>query len=132
MIKHEQKFCTELKKWLCHNFKETCFIEAKISTGNKPFNLKSGFKEHQIPTLLMIKNGSFGYKISDMDCMTKPFDIIFSYKVKSYVAIHWVRRGNKKFYFIDPVTIQGVIDDGIKSITEERAAVLAELTNELC
>lgn len=125
MIKHEQKFCTELKKWLCHNFKETCFIEAKISLGNKPFNLKSGFKEHQIPILMMIKNGVFGYKISDLDRMTKPFDLIFSYRSNAYVAIHWVRKGNKKFYLITIARIQELIDTGFKSLTEKHAEAIA-------
>lgn len=125
MHKYEQEFCTSLKKWLAYNMKETCFIEAKISTGDKPFNLKSGFKDHQLPTLLMINNGPFGYKISDLDRMIKPFDILFAYKAKTYIAIHWVRRGNKKFYLIDPIIIQGLIDDGKKSITEEMASKLA-------
>ena len=131
MHKYEQQFCTSLKKWLCHNMKETCFIEAKISVGDKPLNLKSAFKEHQIPTLLMIENGPFGYKISDLDRMVKPFDLLFAYKAKAYVAIHWVRRGNKAFYLIDPVTIQGLIDDGKKSITEEMASKLAVFTGIL-
>lgn len=127
MHKYEQEFCTNLKKWLCHNLKETCFIEAKISTGDKPFNLKSGFKEHQLPTLLMIENGPFGYKISDLDRMPKPFDLIFAHKAKTYIAIHWVRRGNKRFYLIDPVVIQGLINNGIKSLHEPAAETLAAI-----
>lgn len=124
-------FCTALKKWLQFNWKETCFIEAKISTDNKPFNLKSGFKSHQLPTLAMIENGPFGYKISDMDRTLKPFDMMFAYKAKTYIAIHWVRRGNKTFYLLDPVAVQGMIDDGVKSIGEDMARMMAEAVGEL-
>jgi hypothetical protein len=131
MQKREARVTTEIKKWLCYNFKETCFIEVKVSVDNKPFNLRGGFKEHQLPVLMMIKNGAFGYKISDMDRMIKPFDLIFAYQAKSYVAIHWVRKGNKKFYLIDPTCIQGLIDDNIKSLSEPRAAELAAMVGEL-
>jgi hypothetical protein len=110
---------------------ESCFIEAKISEGDKPLNLKSGFKEHQLPTLALIRDGAFGYKISDMDRIQKPFDLLFAYKAKSYVAIHWVRKGNKTFYLIDPVAIQGLIDDNYKSIDEKMAMVICEIKGEL-
>ena len=126
MHKYEQKFCTELKKWLDHNWKENCFIEAKISLEDKPLNLKSGFKDHQLPCLMYAQKDTFSYKISDMDRMQKPFDIIHSYKIKTYIAIMWIRRGNKRFYLIDPVTIQGLIDDGHKSLTEAWAMVIAD------
>lgn len=128
---YEMQFCTALKKWLSYNIKETCFIEAKISVGDKPFNLKAGFKDHQLPTLIKIKQDNFGYKISDLDRMTKPFDILFAYRANTYVAIHWVRRGNKKFYLIDPVAVQGLIDDGHKSIKEEMAESIAEFVGIL-
>jgi len=131
MKKYEQKFCTDLKKWLTYNMKETCFIEAKISTENKPFNFNSGFKPHQLPTLAMIDRGPFGYKISDMDRMQKPFDLIFSYKAKTYIAIHWIRKGNKRFYLITPTAIQGLIDDSYKSIDEKMASIISNVTGEL-
>lgn len=131
MQKREAKFCTELQKWLSHNFKESCVIEAKVSTDNKPFNYKSGFKSHQLRVLSQIKHGSFAYKLSDLDQMIKPFDILFLKGCKSYVAIMWIRKGNKIFYFIDPDTIQGEMDDGKKSLTEERARELSILQGEL-
>lgn len=131
MHKHEAKFCTALKHWLEYNMPYTCFIEAKISVGDNPFNLKSGFKPHQLPTLLKIKHGSLAYKISDADRTTKPFDIFFACHDMAYVAIHWVRKGNKRFYLIDPDVIQGLIDDGRKSIDEKIAMVVAEKWGEL-
>jgi hypothetical protein len=110
---------------------ETCFIEAKISVGDKPLNLHSGFKGHQIPTLLKIREGSLGYKISDMDRMQKPFDLLYAYHAKSYVAIMWIRKGNKTFYLIDPRTIDGLIDDNYKSIDEKLAMMVCEVKGTL-
>lgn len=111
--------------------KHPCYIEAKVSYG-KSFNFKSGFKPHQLPVLMNAQRLPFGYKISDIDQQTtKPFDIIYSNKIKTYVAIQWIRRGNKKFYLINPHTIQGFIDDGYKSLDEKMAAIVADVTGEL-
>lgn len=126
----EQKFCTDLQKWLKYNMKESCYIEAKVSYKSL-FNLNSGFKDHQLPCLSQIKHGAFSYKISDLDRLQKPLDIVYAYKARSCVAIMWVRRGNKQFYLIDPDTIQGKIDDGVKSINEEDAMNLSILTGVL-
>ena len=128
---HEQRFCTELKKWLHHNFPHTCFIEAKIATGTSPLNYKNNIKDHQTMSLLMIQNGSFSYKISDMDRLQKPFDLFHAYKDRAYYAIIWIRRGNKTFYLIEPSAIQSRIDRGDKSLTEEDAKQIAYLIGEL-
>jgi len=128
----EAEFCTSLIKWLRYNMKIACYIEAKVSYDDKPFSLISGFKDHQLPVLINAKNKPFGYKISDIDQQTtKPFDILFSKKIQTYVAIMWIRRGNKRFYLIDPVTVQGLIDDGHKSIDEKMAMIVADVTGEL-
>jgi len=130
MKKYEAKFCTALGKWwdnvgykkLEGNFYA---IEAKISIGDEPFNYKSGFKPHQLSTLINYNKGNTHWKISDFDQMsTKHFDILFSSaskEIKAAVAIMWIRRGNKTFYLIDPITIQGRIDDGHKSLKELEA-----------
>lgn len=131
MIKREQKFLTELQKWMLYNWKESCKIEGKVSIDNKPFNLKSGFKPHQLPTLINIKNGPFSFKPSDLAQLQQPYDIDFSYKQKAYVAIMWIRKCNKTFYLIDPVAIQGLQEDGHKSIDEKMAHVIAEYVGEL-
>lgn len=129
--RHEMHFCTALQKWLRANMPYTCFIEAKISIDDKPLNFNSAFKPHQLPILSMIKHKCLAYKISDLDRMQKPFDILFAREDMAYVAIHWVRKGNKVFYLLDPDIIQGLIDDGKKSITEEMASKLAVITGEL-
>ena len=131
MHKYEQSFITELKKWLAHNKFPSCDIEAKIAIGTSPFNFKSGFKPHQIPCLLAIRSGAFGYKISDMDRMQKPFDLIHRYKAESFVVITWIRKGNKKFYIIHPESIQVLIDAGRVSMTEEEAFQIAEVVGIL-
>jgi len=111
--------------------KETCFIEAKVSVGDKPFNLKAGFKDHQLPTLIKIKEGALSFKPSDASMTTQPYDIAFSYKAKAYVAIMWVRRGNKTFYLIDPKEVVAWEKIGRKSLYEEEAMHLAEITGIL-
>jgi len=131
MRKAEQTFCTALNKWLKHNLNHPCYIEAKVAYDDKPFNLKSGFKDHQLPLLINCQTKPFAYKISDMDRMIKPFDLIFSNKIKTYVAIMWIRRGNKTFYLIDPDTVQGLIDDGYKSLTEFVSEKIADIVGIL-
>lgn len=131
MEKREARFCSELNKWLTYNMEQTCFIEAKVGIGSKPINFKSAFKDHQIPTLLQINKGPFAYKISDMDRMQKPFDIMFAYKSRTYIAFHWVERGNKRFYLIDPEEIVKLQELGHKSIDEKMAHLIAEYVGEL-
>ncbi|NTU69314.1 hypothetical protein HGB13_00580 [bacterium] len=131
MTKHEAKFCTKLEKWLIHNLKETCFIEAKISMGDEPFNFKSGFKPHQLNNLINIRRGPFVYKISDLDQMEKPLDMFYAYKAVSYVAMQWVRPKNKVFYLIEPAEIVKLIELGKKSIDEKVAMVVCSIRGEL-
>lgn len=139
MIKREAKFCTALGKWWDnegYKWFAPCgmVIEAKVSTGKKPFNLKSGFKPHQLPTMSAYKHKPMHWKISDMDTIsTKHYDISCTNgeTIYSFIAIMWVRRGNKKFYLIDPDTIQGEKDSMKSSITEERASILALHTFEI-
>lgn len=129
--KSEQKFCTDLIKWLKHNIKHPCYIEAKVAYDDKPFNFKSGFRPHQLKVLMNAKTKPFGYKLGDQDRLIKPFDIIASNKIDTYVAIMWVRHGNKRFYLIDPVDIQKLIDSDHKSMDEGMAMVIAHTTGEL-
>lgn len=131
MKKHEQKFCTALIKWLKYNIEHTCAIEAKISLDNKPFNFKSGFKPHQLQTLINIKRGSFGFKPSDASMTQQPYDIIYTYEAEAYVAIMWIRKGNKQFYLIDPEEFVDRIKEGHKSMHEGEAHMIATFIGEL-
>jgi len=135
MHKYEQKFCSELNKWLNHYGKEiigdSCPIEVKISTETKPINFKSGFRPQQLPTLLQAKNEVYSYKISDMDRMPKPYDIAFYCKAPSLIAIMWIRKGNKQFYFIEPEAIEDLKALGQKSLDEKTAMVIAKYVCKL-
>lgn len=138
MNKREAKFTTECKKWCIHNKKlldlrprEMITIECKVSVGNKPFNFKSGIKDHQLPGLIFTSQNVWGYKPSDASMTQQLGDLFIGNETRSYIAIHWVRRGNKKFYLLDPVTVLGLIDDGKKSIDEKMAAILADVTGIL-
>lgn len=135
MNKHEQKFCSELNKWLTYNGEKVfgCSfpIECKVGVENKPVNFKSGFRPHQIPTLTQAKTKVHAYKVSDMDQMPKPYDIAFFCKAPSAIAIMWIRKGNKTFYMIKPEDIQNLIDTGIKSIDEAMANVICFYRGEL-
>ena len=135
MHKYEQKFCSELNKWLIYNGEKvigkSCPIECKVGIEDKPINFKSGFRPHQVPTLIHVKQKVHAYKVSDMDQMPKPYDIAFFCKAPSLIAIMWIRKGNKTFYLIDPIAIQGLIDDGHKSIDEKMAHLIADYVGEV-
>jgi hypothetical protein len=49
----------------------------------------------------------------------------------TYIAIHWVRRGNKTFYLIKPNGIDALISMGKKSLYENEAKDLASIIGEL-
>ena len=135
MKKYEQKFTSELIKWLNYNaknhFKKSFPIEVKVGVDDKPINFKSGFRPHQIPTLIQANDNIHTYKISDMDRMPKPYDIACFFNCHPYIAIHWVRKGNKTFYMISPHEIQKLIDDGYKSIDEGMANVICDFRGEI-
>ena len=138
MIKREAKLCTALGKWWinigCEALAPYSYvIEAKISVGTKPFNLKSGFKDHQLPTLNAYKHRPMSFKPSDAAMCTQPFDLLFTNHntTKAAVAIMWIRRGNKTFYLIDPDVLQGLKDDGVKSIYEKDAEKYSMFTGYL-
>lgn len=137
MQKREAKFDTEFQKWLKYNYSyvitklgsQSMQIETKVVLKDKPFNFKSGFKPHQLPTLINIRSGVFIHKWSDIGRITQPFDISFNYKTQSWVVIKW--EDSKIFYFIDPTIIQSMIDNGKKSIYEYEVIKCASLFGEL-
>jgi len=127
MRKAEQSFTTDLIKWLTYNAKQSMILEVKVCYSEK-FNFNYGIKPHQTRNLINVKHSekALAYKISDADRTQKPFDVIVCRKMKSYFVFHWVRKGNKQFYLVDPDTIQGWIDDGHKSIDEKMIHVMAD------
>lgn len=67
------------------------------------------------------------YKISDMDRQAKPYDLVVWSKAYPMVAIWWVKERNKKFYLIKPETINELMENDVKSITEEDACKICEM-----
>ena len=133
----EKIFTSKLSKWLKYNAKrlggEKNFgpVESKVSY-EKRFNLKSGFKKHQIPNLLEIKKTVVTYKIPDFDrTLQKPWDLDCYSNSMPAIAIQWYERAVKKFYLIDPDDINNFIIAGNKSITEEDAKDMAFEIGEL-
>lgn len=133
MRKDEQKFTTQLQKWLKHYWQYSGPIEVKISHESK-FNLKSNFKPHQISNLLNAwkGDGCLTYKISDLDQLQKPFDLVVYYKSTPMVAIMWIKPGNKTFYLIHPTAFASAIVKGRKSIDETWAKAHAFEVGKLC
>jgi hypothetical protein len=138
MVKKEAELCSKLNKWwITTGYKvlpvSNYCIEAKVSY-TKSFNFKSGFKEHQLPTLEAYNTKPMKWKISDLDQIsTKHYDMSWTNPAttKALVAIQWVRRGNKEFYLIEPEAITNVIAQGVKSLTEECAKLIAIYIGQL-
>lgn len=138
MVKKEAELCSKLNKWwITTGYKvlpvSNYCIEAKVSY-TRLFNFKSGFKEHQLPTLEAYNTKPMKWKISDLDQIsTKHYDMSWTNPAttKALVAIQWVRRGNKEFYLIEPEAITNVIAQGVKSLTEECAKLIAIYIGQL-
>lgn len=132
MRKKEQEFTTKLQKWLKHNWPHSGPIEVKVSYDPK-FNYKSGFKPHQLDNLINAMDSRYclTYKISDMDRMSKPYDLVCYHHAIAVVAIWWVSPGNKVFYLIDPHLIRDEIEAGQASLSEGRSEELAMVIGTL-
>lgn len=138
MIKKEAEFCSKLNKWwTTTGYKllpvSNYCIEAKVSY-TKSFNLKSGFKEHQLPTLEAYNTKPMKWKISDIDQMSvKHYDMSWTNPetTKALVAIQWVRRGNKTFYLIEPEAITWFMENGAKGLNETTVESLSKYKFEL-
>jgi len=125
----EKDLTCMFRNWLKANWHQSSAFELKICK-EKSFNLKK-IAEHQICNLNLVHNGLFFYKLPDLG-LQNPFDCFTLYREEAYVIIFFYKpRQPKIFYMIPVVIIQGLIDDGIKSIDEEKAKLLAALTGEL-
>lgn len=125
----EANFQTDYNIWKRYNMKMTCAEELKITKTDK-FYLSS-IEDHQLLHLNTVNNGFFQFKIPDLGLQC-PFDSFSMYQEPAFLVILWYKpRQPKIFYMIPIVTIQGLLDDCKKSITEEMAAKLAAVTGEL-
>jgi len=133
ITKHEQKFTTEVQKWMRHNAKKLPLAfawEVKVATTPNLF-----FKQvppHQRDALEIAKWNAFVYKISDYDQMKKPCDGVFMRDAGGLLIFYWVKRGNKMFYLID---IDKFLDFEEsckkKSMNEEDAMNIAMIVGKL-
>lgn len=77
--------------------------------------------------LLACKHGKFIWKISDIGMVQNPFDGFVYQKAQSYVIVHWERKGNKEFYFIDSDILYEEMLSNSKSLTEDKARSIGRL-----
>ena len=133
MLKLEQRFTTELQKWMRANkqlLPRAYAWEVKVSTDDNalPFD---AVQEHQIYALEIAKWQCFVYKFSDLDRMQKPCDGV-TISGAGFLIFHWARKGNKNFYIIDiDVFINEKETSKRKSLTESKAREIAMLVGKL-
>ena len=130
---NEAQFTTKFQKWLKHNHWGLSFpCEAKRVKDGCRLNFKSDIKDHQIECLYLAKHKQLVHKISDLDQLSfKPFDGFLFTDSPAYFIVYWYRKGNKEFFIIDIDAIINEINDGMKSLTEDRAREIAYKIGQL-
>lgn len=94
----EAQFQTMFNRWLKYRFNGNAAFELKVAKGGKLY--MSNIKDHQIQSLLAVKNGKLIYKIPDIGNSRKPFDcFIFNKNPNAFLVVYYTE--NKKFYLID-------------------------------
>ena len=120
----EKDMQSSFNKWCQHNWQGSASFELKLCK-LPTFNLAK-IADHQIANLKLVKHNKLIYKISDSGDGQKPFDSICLEQAGAYLVLMFYKpRQPKVFYMIDIDTIQGLLDDGIKSIKECDAVKLA-------
>lgn len=126
----EAKFQTAFNHWKAHLYKYTSCEELKICHGDEKF-LFSSIRPHQLSNLYNAKHSFVQHKIADLGHQN-PFDSFSLFKVPAHVVVMWHKpKQQKTFYMIDIDTVQGLIDDGRKSINEEEAKKYANVVGNL-
>jgi len=130
----EKDFQVNFGHWIKANWMDypkikTAAFELKITKTDK-FYLSS-LEKHQPQNLELVNKSFFFYKFPDLG-LQNPFDCVSLYKEPAYVVVLFYKpRQPKNFYIIPIVTIQGLIDDGIKSFDEGNARKLALISAKL-
>lgn len=120
----EQKFLTQLQKWLRANSFPTCVIEAKVAKGKRlPY---SALKPHQFRNLRNARKSMITYKIPDDGFGQKPFDCVVFNNVPGYVAVmFYEKKGTKDFYLIPAQAWRfAEVRDTEKSLTPKKADII--------
>jgi hypothetical protein len=127
MKKTEAPLTTKWKKWAFYNLTESFMAEVKwCPTGR--FNFKSGSFPKELRLLLQAKHSKVIHKQSDIAMMGTLCDVWGLIGSRAWVVLFFDK---KKFYMLDVDVIQGAIDDGKKSLTEEEAKRYSDLTGTL-
>jgi hypothetical protein len=120
LIKHEQKFTTDFKKWLEGTtfVKGSAAFELKVTLG--PSIAFDAFEPHQLLALRRTKHGRFSWKIADDSIGVKPYDVFFFDSAQAYVVIAFKRNGRIKSFWIVDIDSwdECVLHSKKKSITE--------------
>ena len=124
MNKLEAKFTTVFLKDIRYtNTLGSYPAEVKVARGNR-LNYKSEIKPHQTTSLSIAKNNVLAYKISDLDQLQKPFDIIVYDHSPAYFIINFNYPSDKEYFIIDVQSIKDEMEIGHKSLWKDRARLI--------
>ena len=118
----EAKFTTKLKKWMEHNLNNIPAYGWEVKyPRSKTYSFKADKSfPSELGCLLLWQRRKFIYKFSDIARLGTPHDGITATGWSCFIFT-W--DGNI-FYMIDAITIEGLVDDGIKGINEDMAKSL--------
>lgn len=117
----EQKFLSELQKWLRANRFPTCIIEAKVARGTSiPY---AALEPHQYRNLTNAQRTTITYKIPDDGYGQKPFDCVVFTRSAAYVAVLFYEKRGSRDFFLIPIRLWRFAEktDNRKSLTKQRA-----------
>jgi len=132
-VKHEAKTHTQVMRWLKYNldkFPPSFLIETKVvRPGQKNF-LYSELSEKERRLLKQAKDRFILATNSDYDRLGTICDG-YCLRGGGFVFLHWCEPKNKDIYVLDINVLLGEIEAGKKSLTKDRAQVLAAVVGEL-
>jgi len=118
------------RNWLKANWKSSAAFELKICKTNS-FNLKR-IAEHQISNLNLVHHGLFFWKLADLG-LQNAFDCFTLYREEANLVIFFYKPRQPKIFYMIPIeTIEQIINNGDKSISEFVAAKIAYKIGTLC
>jgi penicillin-binding protein-related factor A (putative recombinase) len=132
MKKLEQAFGSKCIKWYGYNkhlLPKSFLLEFKIARDGKRFPLKE-ISEKELRLLRQAKNSSVIQTHSDFGGLGTNCDASVI-SGGGYIFLQFVRPRNKIFYIIDIDKIIELIDNKVKSLTEEHCIEIHDVLGEL-
>ena len=132
MAYSEKTLTSELSKFIRKNpkakeIKFTFVCELKVKKGTKRLNFNSDFQPQQLPALRKAKHKCIYHKLSDLSIDRKPFDSFQTCASPAFVGVTWYTPRKKRYlYLIDIDDIDFMINNKVKSLTEEEADNVAK------